>query len=54
MGTPQIIWLVLNTLGLGIVLCKHGEYRREKNNFWVSLAALIIEVVLLKWGGFFG
>lgn len=53
MNGAQITWLILNLIGLGVELAKHGEYKKDKHNFWVSLIALGIEVAILKWGGFF-
>lgn len=51
MGWPQIIVIVLYVFSLGISLAKHGE-RRENYNFWTTLIAVLIEVALLYWGGF--
>jgi hypothetical protein len=53
LGTPQIIWLALIFLGLGIDLAKHGE-PRSNTNFWTTLISSIIAFLLLKAGGFFG
>lgn len=53
MGIPQIIWLVINILGLGIHLAKHGEPRDGKYNFFVALFVVAIDIILLKFGGFF-
>ena len=51
MGWPQIIVIVLYVFSLGISAAKHGE-RRENYNFWTTLIAVLIEVALLSWGGF--
>lgn len=51
---PQIIFLVLVILGLGVHLAKHGEHHTETYNFWTKLFFLAIELLILKWGGFFG
>lgn len=54
MGIPEIIWIALNFMGLGIALVKHGQSRNgERYNFWISGLALVINVALLWWGGFF-
>lgn len=52
MGTPQIIILVLFSLGLLASAHLHGK-ERTPHNFWASFFAVIIEVSILIWGGFF-
>ena len=55
LGLPQIIMLVIFTLGLGINLAKDGQYKtEEKYSFGVSFVATVINVAVLYWGGFFG
>lgn len=54
MEFPQLLYLGLLTLGLGMELSKHGEEKIAKHNFWTSLIATIIQVLILKAGGFFG
>ena len=54
MGWPQIVWIVISGIGLGIALVKHGEPRQSNYNFWVTLMSLGIEVLILYKGGFFG
>ena len=53
MGWPQIVWIAVSALGVGIALINHGE-PREKYNFWVTLISLGIEMLILLKGGFFG
>lgn len=53
MNTPQIIMIVLYSIGLFTALLKHGE-SKGNYNFWASLIASIIEILILKWGGFWG
>lgn len=53
MGTAQVIYIIIIGLNLGISLAKHGKYRNDKYNFWVTLIASIIDVAILRWGGFF-
>lgn len=53
MGIPQICFIVLIALGLGISLAKHGEYREDKYNFFTTLIGSLIYVGLLILGGFF-
>ena len=53
MGIPQIIMIVIYGIGLGIHLAKNGEPREDKYSFGIELIAVICEVGLLYWGGFF-
>lgn len=49
---PQIIFLVLISLDMGIAIAKH---KQPKNNYniWDSLIGQLIILLLLYWGGFF-
>lgn len=49
---PQIIFIALNMIGLGIVLGKHGQ-PHDAYSAWVAVTAVIIDMGLLYWGGFF-
>lgn len=51
---PQIIWIVLTMLGLGIYLAKHGKKKEDNYNFWSALLGVILNCILLYYGGFFG
>jgi hypothetical protein len=51
-GVPQVIYLALIILGLGIAIAKHGQ-PRDNYNGGVTFIAAIIELALLYWGGFF-
>lgn len=53
LGIPQIIYLALNLMGLGVIMSKHGQPRDEKYNVWTSLLMWAIVLSLLTWGGFF-
>ncbi|ENO0459398.1 transglycosylase SLT domain-containing protein [Salmonella enterica] len=53
MNWPQIIWIVLAALGLGITMTKHGEPRTDHHSFWWQLAGVLICAGLLWCGGFF-
>jgi hypothetical protein len=53
MGTPQIIWIALMAVSLGISLSKHGEPKKGKNSFWTALISFGIQLAILTWGGFF-
>lgn len=52
MGIPQILYIVIITMGLGIALAKHGEPQGDYN-FFNSLFGAAIQVGLLILGGFF-
>lgn len=49
---PQITWVVLVALALGIHAAKHGQ-QREPYNFIMALVNVVISVGLLYAGGFF-
>lgn len=54
MGVPQILLIVLVTLSLGVTAAKHGETKcEETHNFFLSLVADLIVILILYWGGFF-
>lgn len=53
MKAPQIIMIIIFTASVAINLVKHGEHKVDKYNFWSALIAATIEVIILKWGGFF-
>lgn len=50
---PQIIVLCLVVFNLGITAARHGEIETREYNFFVSLLAQAITLLLLYWGGFF-
>jgi hypothetical protein len=52
MGVPQICYIVIITLGLGISLAKHGESQGDYN-FFTTLIGAAIQIGLLILGGFF-
>lgn len=54
LGPPQLIYLALIALNLGVVLAKHGEVKPHKTSLWTQLLNLAIVLPLLWWGGFFG
>ena len=53
MGIAQWIMIILNVLGLGISLAKHGTPREGYNSFWKDLFATAITFFILWCGGFF-
>ena len=48
-----IILLAIMLIDLGINLAKHGEYKDGRYNFWATLIAVVINVVLLYFAGVF-
>ncbi len=52
MGIPQIMILALMGAGLLIAANQHGKERKPVN-FWTTLIAVVLEVSILIWGGFF-
>lgn len=54
-GWPQIIWLCLTLMALGISAALHGQNKRvEKYNFFAAFIGAVITAAFLYWGGFFG
>ena len=52
-GIPQIIYLVLLVLGLGVSLAKDGERKVGRWSFWSDLVGAALSFAFLWWGGFF-
>lgn len=52
MGAPQIVWIFLVALGLGVQIAKHGQ-PQSPYHAGKSLVGCAISVGLLYWGGFF-
>lgn len=53
MKVPQILYLALMMMDVGINLAKHGQPRDGQYNFWITLGSAAMLFGLLKWGGFF-
>ncbi|EMM8869777.1 transglycosylase SLT domain-containing protein [Klebsiella oxytoca] len=53
MNWPQITWIILSALALGIELSKHGEPRTGERNFWLQLFGTLVVAGVLWSGGFF-
>ena len=53
LGIPQMIYLFLTFLALGISMAKHGEIKTEKENFFTTLLVIILLNGLMYWGGFY-
>lgn len=54
MRAPQIIYIIVWAMGLGVSLVNHGKVEFKRESFWKTLLGTAIEVCLLIWGGFFG
>lgn len=49
---PQIIYIVLTLISLGMSFANHGEKRKDENG-WHSLISFLLVYFLLYKGGFF-
>jgi hypothetical protein len=54
LGLPQLIYLALSLVGLGIELAKHGEPKSGRHDALSSVIASGVIFGILWWGGFFG
>jgi hypothetical protein len=50
---PEIIYIVLASLSLGITAVKNGEPRKGKINFAAVIISQALTFGILYWGGFF-
>jgi len=50
---PQLIIIVLMSLGLGVHMVKHGDEKDSKYNFFWKLLSISITLSILYSGGFF-
>jgi hypothetical protein len=53
MKTPEIILIVIWSIGLLGTAYKHGQPKRGEHNIFVSIVALAIHIALLMWAGLF-
>ena len=53
MHAPQLIYICLVAIGLGIELERHGKEKTGTYNFWSSFISTIIVLFILHKGGFF-
>jgi hypothetical protein len=53
LGAPQIIYIAIACLGLGLQIANHGKPRTNENAV-TGFIATLISICLLYWGGFFG
>ena len=54
MGIPQVLLIVLWTLGLIISIVKHGQPTGDEYNAYFRFIAICIQWAILYAGGFFG
>lgn len=52
-GWPQLIYLTLLFMGVGIALARFGERKRDSYDWGDVLLAPAVTLALLWWGGFF-
>ena len=52
MGWPQIVMMITIGANVGIALVKNGEEKDERYNFAITVIASLIEVAILRAGGF--
>lgn len=50
---PQIVWLTLVLIGLGMSLEQHGKPRTGRHNVWLSLFGGGVGFWIVYGGGFF-
>lgn len=50
---PQIIMLSLIAISLLISANKHGQLKKGRESFWISVLSIAIGQSLLYWGGFY-
>jgi hypothetical protein len=50
---PQLTYLALVALRLGISLAQHGQFKTEKHSFFTQLVGASLGLFLLYQGGFF-
>jgi len=53
MHAPQIIWLVLTVMAVGLIATRHGEPIAEKYTFGGMAFVSALLSILYYWGGFF-
>jgi hypothetical protein len=53
MNAPQITWLVLTLLTVGMVAARHGKSYDDDYSFGAMAFVLVLLTGLYYWGGFF-
>lgn len=54
MGWPQVAYIVLLAMGVGIHLANHGQPRNDNYSVFVALISSSISLGIVYAGGFFG
>jgi hypothetical protein len=50
---PEIVYIILVSLSLGITAAQHGEPKKGKESIFQTLISHSLTFALLYWGGFF-
>ncbi len=50
---PQLVYLFLVFVSIGMACAKHGEPKTGTDNGWITTIASAIVLSILWWGGFF-
>ena len=53
LGIPQMLYLILLLLGVGLAIGNHGKPKTGNENVWISIIGSGLVLALLFWGGFF-
>lgn len=51
---PQMIWISIVLISVGMEIAKHGEPKEGDHDAWSTIIAAVLLAALLYWGGFFG
>jgi hypothetical protein len=51
---PQIIYVFLLGIAITMGILNHGKPKEVTESFWPILIGIVIQVLLMWWGGFFG
>ncbi len=52
-GIPQLIFVGLQLIGVGVDIANHGKNKTGQYNGWASFIGTCILFAILYWGGFF-
>ena len=50
---PQLVYLAMSLMGMGLAMARHGQPKTGKNNFWSDIFITAIIFYILYSGGFF-
>jgi len=53
MHAPQVLILILMTIGIRTAVMEHGKQKTGTHNVWTFIIAAAIYQSLLYWGGFY-